>query len=356
MPRKYDVSESVGKGWEKVESYDDLEKHHPTWKEDPKKRNYSEIDGSREEFIRSSNGDRLVSKDFVLSVDGNVFVDIPSPASGYIKRSPQMDRWGAVAIYESAENDAKLIARVLHMNPIHVRDGDKIEYGELLGRQSNKAPIKLGLHTHIDFNEWHLNQFREYIQDLDSGAITPEGRINEYLKADGRKRHMDGERPGDHWFRNGSAQSGFEVPKMPSDPRDLSHPDHAMHEGVRTKLRDLYAEQGLSIDGEKLDRLTAGVMADARRSQMTRVDLLEFSEDYDTGKVDVNGNIIAFQGDPTNPASPYSATTIDQAIRTPAEDSYRQFDTATQQQTQQWDRFLAQEQELSQSRGMHHSL
>lgn len=140
------------------------------------------------------------------------------------------------------------------------------------------------------------------------------------------------------------------------DPRDRNHPDHAMHEGVRAKLRDLYAEQGLSIDSEKLDRLTAGVMADARRSQMTRVDLLEFSEDYDTGKVDVNGNIIAFQGDPANPASPYSATTIDQAMRTPAEDSYRQFDTATQQQTQQWDRFLAQEQELSQSRGMHHSL
>ena len=139
------------------------------------------------------------------------------------------------------------------------------------------------------------------------------------------------------------------------DPRDPSHPDHAMHESVRTKLCDLYAEQELSIDGDRLDRLTAGVMADARRSNMTRVDLLEFSEDYATGKPDTNGNIIAFQGDPMNPASPYSGTAIDQAIKTPVEDNYRQLETATKQHAEQWDRFITQEQELSQSRGMHYS-
>lgn len=153
--------------------------------------------------------------------------------------------------------------------------------------------------------------------------------------------------------REGPTPSG---PEQKADPSSGDHPDHAMHEDVRRRLIGLYAEQGLSIDGDRLERLTAGVMADARSSQMARVDLLEFSEDYGTGKPDVNGNIIAFQGDPANPASPYSATPIDKALQTPVEDSYRQFDAATQQQAQQWERFLAQEQELSQSRGMHRSL
>jgi len=53
MARKYEVAESVGKSWEHVDSYESIEKHHPTWVEDPNKRRYAEIDGSREEYVKS---------------------------------------------------------------------------------------------------------------------------------------------------------------------------------------------------------------------------------------------------------------------------------------------------------------
>lgn len=100
-------------------------------------------------------------------------------------------------------------------------------------------------------------------------------------------------------------------------------------------------------------------MADARAAQVTRVDSLFFSEDYATGKVNVNGNVFAQQavmGDLHHPAASWSVTRIAKAFETPAEDNYRRFDAITQQQTQDWQRTVAQEQERPQSQGMHRSL
>lgn len=110
--------------------------------------------------------------------------------------------------------------------------GQKIEYGQLLGRQSNKAPpgVRVGLHTHIDFNEWQINHFCEYFRDLDSGTITPEGRIDEYKKRDGRRLQMDSERPADRWLGNGERHND---PSGYDDPR---HPDHALYESIRRQL------------------------------------------------------------------------------------------------------------------------
>ena len=135
-----------------------------------------------------------------------------------------------------------------------------------------------------------------------------------------------------------------------NDPRDINHPDHTMNQGVREQVRSLYAEHGLSLTDQQLDCTTACVMADARRSGMTKVTALEFSEDYATGKPDLNGNLIAYQGDPNNPATRYSATETQRAATTPPEDSYRQFEQTTQEQAQVQAQFLAQQEQVSQSR------
>lgn len=173
MDGRYKVSESVGPGRQDVHSYEDLEKHHPTWKESGK-RHYAQIDGAREEFVYGPGGERMVSKDFILQANGTALVDVPSPAQGYVRRSAAMDRWGTVEIYDGPGQDAHLVARIRHMQPIHVNDGDRIGYGEPLGQQGSKAPpgVKSGLHTHIDFNEAHLDQFKRYFSDIDKGVIT----------------------------------------------------------------------------------------------------------------------------------------------------------------------------------------
>lgn len=173
MDRKYTIIESVGSHIESVHSYQNLEKHHPTWKEDHRRRHYATIDGEREEFAISPSGERMVSKDFVLKVDGSAKVDIPSPVSGYIRRSESLDRWGTVEIYDGAGLDAHLVVRVRHMQPIHVSNGDRVEVGQSLGIQGRKAPGKVGVHTHIDIAESHLGEFKRYVQDLDAGVIAP---------------------------------------------------------------------------------------------------------------------------------------------------------------------------------------
>lgn len=140
---------------------------------------------------------------------------------------------------------------------------------------------------------------------------------------------------------------------------DRNHPDHAMHQDIRRRLVDLFQGQGITIEGERLERLAAGVMADARHGQVSRVDAMFFSVDQATGKVKPDGNVFtqeAFQGDLRHPACPWSATNVPQAFETPVEDSYKRFEASTQHQAQVWERFLTQEQELSQGRGMHRSL
>ncbi|MCL1635402.1 hypothetical protein M2650_12300 [Luteimonas sp. SX5] len=333
MSKKYSISESVGAGWEPVENYESLEKHHPTWPEDPERRNYSQIDGSREEFVYSSSRDRLVSKDFVLSVDGNPSVDIPSPVSGFVKRSARLDRWGAVEIYDSQGDDAKILARVLHMNPIRVTDGEKIEYGQLLGQQSNKAPIKIGVHTHMDFNEWHLNQFREYLHDLDSGAITPKGYINEYLKFDASRRQMDEEPQADRWFRSANPQPRTDVHDGRPDPRERNHPDYALYEAIRKALPDKYS-----------DDMAAHVMLQAKIGGVLRandIDKIIVRDD----RIFVMGTTPGFRTDVyLSQAAPPMQETVQRS---------EDFDKQQAQQHQQW---LAQEQQLSQERGMRYSL
>ncbi len=173
--------------------------------------------------------------------------------------------------------------------------------------------------------------------DQPAAALLPESREPE-IRANGRA----------------SSQSEARSP----DPRDTNHPDHALHNSIRNGLLGLYASHGVSIEGERLERLTAGVMTDARRAQVSRVDAIFFSEDRSTGKVETNGNVFtreAIQGDLRHPGCAWSATNVPQAFETPVEDSYKRFEAITQQQTQDWQRVVAQEQDLSQGRGMHRS-
>lgn len=124
-----------------------------------------------------------------------------------------------------------------------------------------------------------------------------------------------------------------------------------MNQSVRDQVRSLYADHGIPLTDQQLDRTTACVMADARRSGMTKVTALEFSEDYATGKPDLNGNLIAYQGDPNNPATKYSATETQRAAMTQPEDSYRLFEQATQEHGQVQAQFLAQQEQISQRQG-----
>lgn len=144
------------------------------------------------------------------------------------------------------------------------------------------------------------------------------------------------------------------MPSSPPDPRHPQHPAHAMYRSVRGQLHELYAEQSISLSDTRLENMTAAIMADARRANITRVTSMEFSYD-DNDRPDVNRYIFVYNGDPRRDGTPESSTDVQAASVTPPEQSYQQFHQAAEHHHER-----ALQRQLQQARehshGMGHSL
>jgi hypothetical protein len=174
---RYKIQESVGRTVQAVHAYVDLEIHHPSKNGHEKGRVYATIDGEREEILkqRTSGNHVMVSKDFILSdsTTGSSRVPVPSPVSGYVAKVDA--RNGLVAILD--RKGGELIAQVRHMDLRNsaIREGQQVQYGQPLGIQGGFGrgnPHAYGTHVHMDVNEAHLEQFKKYVHDVDSGLIT----------------------------------------------------------------------------------------------------------------------------------------------------------------------------------------
>jgi len=181
MPN-YKILESVQNNRiETVHGYDDVSNHHPSQNFHEHNRHYDYVDGKREEIWsvggqvqHSREGHTFVSKDLILvnSQNNSGNVTVPAPVAGYIEIEQGL---GRVKIFDRPNGE--MIAQVQHMDLSHftLRNGDFINYGQPMGVQSGKGPNGLHqypTHTHIDFNTNHLDQFKQYIRDIDSGVIT----------------------------------------------------------------------------------------------------------------------------------------------------------------------------------------
>lgn len=171
----YTIVESAkGNVIQKITCFDDLEKHHPS-KGKEKGREYAIIDGRLEEVRTNKPGNRtLIKKDIILLVNGsNKSVKVPCPISGYIKTSVN---YGVISIYSNNKYD-DLVGQVLHLDTnFIVKDGQYLEYGEIIGIQSG-TPGKIGdkpypVHAHIELEK---EQFKKYISDLIDGAFNSTG-------------------------------------------------------------------------------------------------------------------------------------------------------------------------------------
>lgn len=171
----YTIVESAkGNVIQKVTCFEDLEKHHPS-KGKEKGREYAIVDGRLEEIRTDKPGNRtLIKKDLILLINGsNKSVKVPCPISGYIKTSVS---YGAISIYSSDRYD-DLVGQVLHLDTnFIVKDGQHLNYGEIIGIQSG-SPEKVGgkpypIHAHIELEK---EQFKKYISDLVSGKFNSTG-------------------------------------------------------------------------------------------------------------------------------------------------------------------------------------
>ncbi len=179
---RYKIVESIGRHLEEVHRYEDLEIHHFSKNKTGLRtgrsqdfepgRPHQRVDGRFEEVQLLPDGRLFVKKDFVLSHDGPSPVYIPSPVSGYVHYLH--DKTATLCVYDRPHEDpkAKLLVQVLHMDrhTFHLKEGDPIAYGQPMGVMSNTGSPS-AIHAHV---EMEPVQFRQYIHDIDSGAITPD--------------------------------------------------------------------------------------------------------------------------------------------------------------------------------------
>lgn len=171
MPR-YIITESVGRRIERVRSFEDLEKHHPSSGREPG-RDYATIDGELEE-VRLLGGRTYVKKDFILSQDAHGPVYVPAPVSGYVHYLN--DATNAVRIYDQpfGTPGATMLAQSLHMaRGTSPSEGAFIQYGAPLGQMGDTGSPG-SVHAHV---EAEVAQFRRYIADMVNGTIQP-GVVN----------------------------------------------------------------------------------------------------------------------------------------------------------------------------------
>ena len=167
MPN-YVITESVGNRVERVNNYDDLEKHHPSSGREPG-REYLTIDGELEEVRTRGRTEPHVKKDFIVDPP-----TIPSPVSGFVRSLG--DQWNTVQIVDAEGN---VLAQSLHMaRGSQPPNGSFIEYGQPLGRMGDVGSPG-SIHAHV---EAPSRVFEQYINDMASGRIqpgeAPTGRTN----------------------------------------------------------------------------------------------------------------------------------------------------------------------------------
>ncbi|MEA9554537.1 XVIPCD domain-containing protein [Xanthomonas nasturtii] len=126
-------------------------------------------------------------------------------------------------------------------------------------------------------------------------------------------------------------------------PADAGHPDHAMHQQIRSKVGQLDAANGRTFDATS-ERMTASLLTLAKDNGFTRVDHVLLSEK--TKDSPAAQNLFVVQGEPQDPAKLRANMPTAEAAQRPVQESFAQLETVNQRLTQE----RVQEQSLEQQR------
>jgi muramidase (phage lysozyme) len=225
-------------------------------------------------------------------------------------------------------------------------------------RKGQHAPIKL---SQVDEA---VNAMRTHYQQAIHQGYTPEqawrevtGRSPVPEKTIDSPEHQASapQMPGSAPAPNASAPQAPAPPaSAPLTPADPGHPDHALNQAIRQGVQQQFASVGAGLTDQQIDNVTAALMHDARLNGVTRVDEIKFSR---SGWNSPTGNIIVTEGDREN--SPefanQCAVNIQQAMNTPAQQSYQAFEQVKQQQITQ-DLEFDRRQELDRQQNLGRSL
>ena len=126
-------------------------------------------------------------------------------------------------------------------------------------------------------------------------------------------------------------------------PADAAHPDHAMHQQIRSKVEELDVANGRTFDASS-ERMTASLLTLAKDNGLTRVDHVLLSEK--TKDLPAAQNLFVVQGDPQDPAKLRAHMPTAQAAQQPVQESFAQLESVNHRLAQE----RSQEQVLEQQR------
>jgi peptidoglycan hydrolase-like protein with peptidoglycan-binding domain len=73
---------------------------------------------------------------------------------------------------------------------------------------------------------------------------------------------------------------GVHGPDAIRELSDPAHPDHGMYRSASVQIMELHARSGIDLNPDQVDQLTAGLVIEAKRSDMTAIEDVQFGKDF----------------------------------------------------------------------------
>jgi hypothetical protein len=116
---------------------------------------------------------------------------------------------------------------------------------------------------------------------------------------------------------------GVHGPDAIRELSDPTHPDHGMYRSTSMQVLELHARSGIDLDRVQVDQLTAGLVIEAKRSDMTAIEDIQFGKDFSPDRPTLRA-FEAFGDDIDKPRSRTASIEALKALDVPLEASNQQ--------------------------------
>jgi hypothetical protein len=113
---------------------------------------------------------------------------------------------------------------------------------------------------------------------------------------------------------------GVHGPDAIRELSDPTHPDHGMYRSTSMHVLELHARSGIDLDPVQVDQLTAGLVIEAKRRDMTTIEDVQFGKDFSPDRPTLRA-FEAFGDDITHPKSRTASIEALKALDVPLETS-----------------------------------
>jgi hypothetical protein len=116
---------------------------------------------------------------------------------------------------------------------------------------------------------------------------------------------------------------GVHGPDAVRELSDPAHPDYAMYRSTSVQVMELHARSGIDLNRGQVDQLTAGLVIEAKRSDMTAIEDVQFGKDFRPDRPTLRA-FEAFGDDVDYPKSRTASIEALKALDVPLESSNQQ--------------------------------